>query len=273
MARKLHLALHVPKCAGRMIENHLREHLGVDRFWLPGRRSKRLPPEVLGRKYDATLPANLDKIDAISGHTFGRSIEKLFPDRQLVRSVILRNPEKQILSWYNYRMMRYMSEGLHPFSFNLFLRTFPADPVAYYLLERWLEMSWVGIASLTADQKVAMLDETLSQFDRIVDIADADELCAWHCEDLGIPQVAQRTNTSEEWARKTGWKVIGLSDLNESDLKLLKGRFTIDRYLWRRWALKQDVKFVRTASSRLMAGQTLRPFYKLRLRTARQFGV
>ncbi len=272
MTKNLHLLVHVPKCAGRTIETHFQRHLGSERFWSPSRRSKRLPPEILGRKYDPTPPGPLDKIDAISGHMFGQSIEKLFPDRQFIRTVILRNPEQQILSWYNYRMMRYMSEGLYPFSFSLFLRAFPTDPVAYYLLERWLEMPWIRIASLSAEQKVALLDQTLSQFDRVVDISKADELCAWHCQDLGIPLVPGRSNTSDEWVEKTGWKPIKHSDLSEHELQLLRGRFAIDRYLWRRWALKQDIKFERTSPSEFIPRQSLRPLYQLRLRTARQFG-
>jgi len=227
---------------------------------------------MLARKYDATPPGPLEKIDAIAGHLFGHSVEKLFPDRQFVRSVILREPEKQILSWYNYRMMRYLSQGLHPFSFGLFLQSFPVDPVAHFLLERWLEMPWVKIAALTAAQKVALLDRSLAQFDRIVDIAEADDLCAWHCEDLGIPITAERINTSEQWARRTGWKPLRQSDLTERELRLLRGRFTIDRYLWRRWALKQDTEFKNTRPRRLVPHEPLRPFYEMRVRSARQFG-
>lgn len=249
------------------------KHLGRERFWVPARRWKRVPPELLGRKYDSTPHGPLDKIDAISGHHFGWSIEGMFPDRQFVRSVVLRNPEQQIFSWYNYRMMRYISEGLHPFPFSLFLRAFPADPVAHFLLGRWLEMPWVKIASLPAKLKVALLDQTLSEFDRIVDVSEASELCAWHCEDLGIPLVAERVNTSEQWVQKTGWKILDHSDLSDGDLKLLSGRFTIDRYLWRRWALKQDVAFEETLPHSLFPRGSLRPFYQLRLRTARQFGV
>ncbi|MGE3426400.1 MAG: hypothetical protein AB7I44_06405 [Hyphomicrobiaceae bacterium] len=272
MARRLHLIVHVPKCAGRSIENHLQLHLGAERFWRPGKRTRRLPLEVLGRKYDASPPGPLDNVDAISGHMFGQSIEKLFPDRQLVRSMILREPEKQILSWYNYRMMRYLTEGLHPFSFRLFLQSFPVDPVAQFLLERWLEMPWIRIATLTAAQKVALLDRTLSQFDRIVDIAEADDLCAWHCDDLGIPGAAERTNTAEQWVLRTSWKPLKYRDLAERDRRLLKGRFAVDRYLWRRWALKQDIEFERAAPRRVIPHEPLRPFYEIRLRTARQFG-
>lgn len=271
MKRKLHLVLHVPKCAGRSIERHLERHLGEQRLWRPGKRKHVLPLEMLRRKYEAKPPVALDGIDAIGGHLFGQSIEALFPNREFVRSVILREPEKQILSWYNFRMMRYLSQGLHPFSFTLFVRSFPVDPVTHFLLERWLEMPWAKIASLTARQKAALLDASLSKFDRVVDISEADALCAWHCEDLGIPLTAERTNTSEQWASKTGWKPLTFNDLSDSERELLRRRFTVDRYLWRRWALKQDISFV-PATTSVIPREPLRVVYELRLRSARQFG-
>ncbi len=272
MDRNLHLLVHVPKCAGRSIEDHFQKHLGPQRFWRPGKRTNLVPLELLGRKYDARPPGRLEDVEAISGHLFGRSIEKLFPDRMMVRSVILREPEKQMLSWYNYRMMRYLSEGLHPFPFRLFVRAFPVDPVAHFLLERWLELPWTTYAMMTAQQKVALLDDALSHFDRVVDIAEASDLCAWHSRDLGIPEDADRTNTSDQWSDRTGWQPLKLSELSEQDLSLLQSRFLIDRYLWRRWALKQNVSFERSMAQVLLPSEPMRAFYELRLRMARETG-
>lgn len=272
MVRKLHVVLHVPKCAGRTIEDHLFRHLGNKRFWNPGKRTRSLPLEILDRKYDATPPGSLDDIEAISGHLIGRSIERMFPDRKIIRSVILRDPEKQIMSWYNYRMMRYISQGLHPFPFDVFVRSFPTNPVAYFLLERWFELPWIRHGTLSPEKKVALLDEELSKFDRIVDISEANNLCAWLSGDLSIPLEPNRTNTSEEWASRTGWKLMSFRDLTDRQQKLLRNRFTIDRYLWRRWALKEDVVFERSDSESVLAQEFLRPLYEARLRLARRFG-
>jgi hypothetical protein len=125
---------------------------------------------------------------------------------------------------------------------------------------------------MTAQQKVALLDDALSHFDRVVDIAEASDLCAWHSRDLGIPEDAERTNTSDQWSDWTGWQPLKLSELSEQDLSLLQSRFLIDRYLWRRWALKQNVSFERSMAQVLLPSEPMRAFYELRLRMARKTG-
>ncbi|MFV0367188.1 MAG: hypothetical protein ACK5KM_01890 [Hyphomicrobiaceae bacterium] len=272
MARSLHLILHVPKCAGRTFEYHLSKHLGPQRFWSPDKRTRKLPLELFARKYDARPPGPLEDVEAISGHLFGQSIEKMFPDREIKRSVIFRDPVKQILSWYNYRMMRYMSEGLKPFPFALFVKSFPKNPTANFLLERWLEKPWVSHGTISAKKKVMLLDASLSRFDRISDISEANALYAWHCEDLGIPTDPGRANTSEEWVKRTGWKPLGLSDLTDQDRALLESRFAVDRYLWKRWALKQDIVLEHTNASQDLQAELVRPIFELRVKAAKRYG-
>jgi len=272
VTKPLHLIVHVPKCAGRTIENHLDKHLGKNRFWTPGKRFRNLPLELFARKYDSRPPGRLEDVDAISGHLFGKSIESLFPDRQIKRSVILREPTKQILSWYNFRMMRYMSEGMKPFPFALFVKSFPKNPTANFLLERWLELPWTRHGLMSAETKVALLDATLSEFDKIVDISRADELCAWHSGYLGIPTHPERTNTSEQWVERTGWQPLQLRDLTDQDQKLLATRFAIDRYLWQRWALKQDVAFQPSGAFDDIRAELARPIFEIRVKAARRRG-
>lgn len=63
-----------------------------------------------------------------------------------------------------------------------------------------------------------------------------------------------------------------MSELSEQDLSLLQSRFLIDRYLWRRWALKQNVSFERSMAQVLLPSEPMRAFYELRLRMARETG-
>jgi hypothetical protein len=266
---RLHVVLHVPKCAGRTMENHLAKHLG-SRFWSPEKRDRELPLELYSRKYDDNPPVPTRDIAAISGHYLGQSIEQLFPGRQIVRSVVLREPERFFLSLYNFRMMRYLAAGQSAYPFRLFMQSLPVDPVSYFLLDTWLENSWVQIASLTASQKASLLDEMLAGFDRVVDIAEADDLIGWHSRDLGIPEQAVRTNTEEEWSQKTGWTPLKLWDLTPSERETLAGRLNLDRYIWRRWALKKPVRFESATVASFLRHELPRPVAQVRRRLARR---
>lgn len=169
-----------------------------------------------------------------------------------------------MISWYNFTMMRYMLEGFKTFSFRVFLRSMPADPTAYFLLERWLEMSWPQIANMKLEAKATLLDEALSGLDQVVDISKANWLCAWHCEQLGIPGRPERVNSSEQWRSKSGWTPVTLKNLDRSDRDELRERVQLDNYLWRRWALDKDVQVRTEDVANFLGRETVRPYYKLR---------
>jgi hypothetical protein len=271
MPRKnLHVVLHVPKCAGSTMEKHFAKHLGSTRFWSPPKRKTRLALETFGRKYDATPPGRVDDIAVVSGHFIGRSIEKLIPERPIVRSVVLREPEGFVLSLYNFRMMVYLVAGRNPCSFVLFLKTLQTDPVSHFLLDRWLEKPWAAIAAMSSAKKAALLDEMLGSLDHVVDIADVDELIAWHSRDLGIAERATRANTQEEWVRKSGWTPLRLSDLTPYERKMLAQRFNLDRYIWRRWALKEPVTFEPATVAPFLLNEFPRPIYQFQRRIVRR---
>ncbi len=103
MTGRLFCVLHVPKCAGSTIEFHLKKQLGPKGFWSPPKRTRKLPLELLGRKYDNRLPGPATAIRAISGHFLGRSIENYFPERQIGRVILLRRPADLMLFWYNFQ--------------------------------------------------------------------------------------------------------------------------------------------------------------------------
>jgi hypothetical protein len=271
VADTAHMILHVPKCAGRTVENHLQRHLGA-RFWSTAKRTRSLPLGLFGRKYALAPPGPIDNVVAVSGHLLGRSVEQLFPDRRIVRSVILRDPQKQMLSWYNFRMMRYIKAGLVPYSFDLFLRSTSVDPVAHFLLERWLELPWYRIAALSAAEKAHLLDTALAEFDRVVDISEADNLIAWHSTALGLPAQAVRANSAQEWERRTGWQSVRLADLQPALLDELNDRVQLDVYLWRRWALKQNVVLDAASCAPFFREELSRMVPQLRRRVARRYG-
>lgn len=269
MPGKLHLLVHVPKCAGTSVEQHLRKHLGAAGAWLPPKRTRQLPLELFGRKYESEPPGRREDIRAISGHFIGQSIARQFPDRSIVRSMILRQPEQQMLSHYNYRMMRYLKSGQRPYPFEDHLYSMPVAPVAHFLLERWLEMPWPRMAAISLREKARLLDEALAQFDRIVDISEADAHIAWLSRDLGIPEATTAKNTSTDWQATTGWKPLKLDELSEADRAAMARRLALDRYLWRRWALKEDVRFDERDSGGFLIEELRRPAYQIRRRLRR----
>jgi hypothetical protein len=176
-----------------------------------------------------------------------------------------------MLSWYNYRMMRYRAEGQASYSFRLHLRAMPPDPVAHFLLERWFELSWTSMARLSAGTKIAMLDEALSGFDFTGDVAEADRLIARVSADLGIPETAQRVNTGEGWQADTGWTRVTRDTLDPADAALLARRTRLDSYLWHRWGKRDDTAHLDPSDvAPFLRSELLRPIHELRRRLARR---
>lgn len=233
------IVLHVPKCAGSTIERHLWRQLGPGAFWSPAKRSRHLPIELMGRKYDRRLPGPAAAIRAVSGHFVGRSVETVFAGRPIHRSVLLREPAALMLSWYNFRMGRYGRQGVRPYGFDLHLASLPPDPVAHFLLARWLEVPWWRLAVMSLGEKVARLDAMLSGFDRVADVAGCDSLIAEIAGPLRIPARAVPENTGADQAAAGNWTPLRLDGLDRDQRVSLDRRTGLDRYLWERWALKR----------------------------------
>ncbi|MFT3730786.1 MAG: hypothetical protein QM780_05060 [Hyphomicrobium sp.] len=272
MSEPLLIHVHVPKCAGTTVERHLRSELGRNGTWFAPKRTRKFPLGWFGRKYDATPKASLDEIKALSGHFIGQSIEGLFKDRCIVRSIILREPESLMLSYYNYRMMRYIGLGQRPYGFSLFLRATRENFISHFLLERWLELPWVDLVRLTDAQKAERLNAAMASMHHIAPIAETDALVEKISEEIGIGPAAERRNTTEDRLSKTGWTMVRLGDLSDEDRGELRSRTQLDRYLWRRWVLKENVPFGEEARGRFKRTEFARPRYQCERRLARLFG-
>lgn len=272
MAPPLLIHIHVPKCAGTTVEKHLAEQLGKQ-VWIPRKRTRNFPLSLFKRKYSNELRHPKDQIKAISGHFIGKSVEDLFPDRRIVRSIILRKPDSMMLSYYNFRMMRYMLEGQHAYSFLLFLRATRMNPLAHFLLERWLEMPWIELIRLSEERKAELLDEVLAEIDYIADIREADSLIEKISAELDIARTAPRRNAAEEKQVVTGWKILKLDDLSATEHALLKSRTALDDYIWKRWVQKDPKPFERLEQDNFVLSEFVRPRYQAERRIARRFGT
>jgi hypothetical protein len=272
MVEPLLIHIHVPKCAGTTVEGHLHSELGDQGFWSPPKRTRKYPLGWFGRKYDATPPTAVENIKAVSGHFVGRSFEDMFPGRRIIRSMILREPEALLLSYYNYRMMRYVMRGRNAYGFSLFLRATRENFITHFLLERWLELPWVKLIPMPGEQKAMLLDEIMASVDYVVPIGETDQLVEKLSEELGISPLARRQNTAEANQKMSGWKILRSADISKADRLELKARTNLDRYLWRRWVLKDGAQFRAEPARRFVQTEFVRPRYQAERRLARMFG-
>jgi hypothetical protein len=228
------IALHVPKCAGRTIENHLREHLDPASLWIPRKRWRKVPP-IYPPHYAPPLNPDTSGIRAVTGHFIGQSVERLFPGRTLYRSVLLREPLGFHLSYFNYRSMRYLSEGLATYSFDDHVRSQPDDPISHFLLERWLELPRARLLSMPAQRKYEILNDCLAKFWFVGDLGYCNELLTMMCEGLGISAQIKSSNTKEQWQAGTNWKLLTKDQLTPDQIALVAQRTRLDRALWETW--------------------------------------
>ncbi|GMG83018.1 hypothetical protein LNKW23_22310 [Paralimibaculum aggregatum] len=259
----LEIVLHIPKCAGSTIEVHLLKHLGPEAFWSPRRRGRAVPIELFGRKYNGRMPAPPEAIRAISGHYIGRSVEARFAGRAIRRSVLMREPQALVLSWYNYRMARYRSLGQAGYPFGLHLACMPPDPLAHFLLANWLELPWARLARMDAGEKLARLEAAFAAFDFIGDVSDCDRLVAELSRRLGIPEAAEAANTAHGWRAETGIEPLRREMLAPEDAAELDRRTRLDTAFWRRVARREQAAFAAADAMPFLRSELRRPLAEL----------
>lgn len=229
------LAVHVPKCAGSTIERHMLRHLPTEEYWITHKRSPRLPLPW-GRPYTMRGAPEVSRVRFISGHYVGHSLERMMPERPIRRSVLLREPASFMISYYNYRMMRYLSLGWRPYSFALHLRSLRSDPISHFLLERWLEIPWPALMVMSPERKFDLLNTELSRFWYVADYKYCDELVELMGRELGVSTRPERLNTEEEWSKKVEWRPLTSEDLTPIIRSEIAARTRLDRALWENWA-------------------------------------
>ncbi|MBM4114524.1 MAG: hypothetical protein FJ252_01450 [Phycisphaerae bacterium] len=183
--RTIWLLVHVPKCAGTTVEEHLRKHLPPDQVLKPSRR--KAPARYLSRPY-WTMPESRDltKARVVIGHPFGRSIIRHFPDCEIRECVMIRDPLGFLLSHYNYRMSRYARQGVNQIGFELWYRTRPLNPVTHFILNRYLEMPHTKLWQLKPRDRIRVLDDALEKFAFVSSYRSCDGFLRTLSEELGI---------------------------------------------------------------------------------------
>jgi hypothetical protein len=270
-ARPVHFIYHVPKCAGRTVHCHLstyapqgtyhrlKKRKGPSRFFLP--------------RYQLAGMPDAEHLRAIGGHFIGNSIERIFNNRQIDRSILLRDPVSQFVSHYNFRMMRYLSQGWQTYSPDIAYQARPRNFVTHYILRNFLEISWPRLLSLSSLEKYVAVNRFLSTFWFVGDYTRCNDLIAALAPNLGVPAMAMARNTCAEWQRRVQWKPLRVDNLTRRMIDQIRQENVLDQLLWETW---RDVDQVRinarphhiyeTPLTELVARESLRLVSQVRRR-------
>lgn len=259
----VYFLLHVPKAAGQTIEAHLQRH-AADRFLEV--RSAAWPVAFFGRPY--RKDGLSDRLMALSGHYLGRSLEQLFPGREIRRTVLLRDPVDLQVSLYNYRVMKYLARGSDSYDFRLHLRSQPRNFITHFLLWRWLEIPWPVLMTMSDTRKFALVNAALARFWFVGDYQRCDELIAAIAPDLDIPPQAPRRNISSRKGRKMGWEPLLVEKLSDEMRRAIDDQHPLDLALWQTWSTAGfapdavDPPAARSGvTARFFAEELVRPVY------------
>ncbi len=225
----VYFLLHVPKTAGQTIQMHLAEHCAPGVFWQSSRKPR------TGRRAGRDELPDFARARVISGHHISRSLEEWFPGREICRIVLLRDPLKLQISFYNWQMMDNLAKGLGTYSFDWHLRALPRDFIAHFLLSRWLEIPWRRLLVMTDAQKYEILNRALADFWFVGAPADCDRLIEALGTCLEVPPVAPRRNTSAEQQGRTGWPLLTVERLPPATRSAFQARNQLDQALWEDW--------------------------------------
>ena len=262
----VYFILHVPKTAGQTIQQHLGDHCPPGTLWGPD-QAPRLQA-LSGRRYSPDCLPDASRIRAVFGHNLGRSLERHFPNREIRRVVLLRDPVSLQISLYNHRMMVHLTKGLGTYSFDRHLKTLHRDFIAHRLLTRWLEIPWPALTMMTQREKYAALNRALFGFWFVGAHTDCDRAITAIAEDLGLPAAARRRNTASDWHNRVAWHGLRVDELSPTTREAILVNNPLDQVLWESWrAAGFDPGGVRprllpsTKNRSFLAHELVRPIY------------
>lgn len=265
--KELYLLVHLPKCAGTTVETYVRTKF-PDAFAWPRRR--RAPGRYFSRPYyQFAENPGLDAQPAVFviGHFFGESIAAKFPDRHVKRAVLLRDPIGFLLSFYNFRVQRYMETGLKSFPFEMWYKSQASNPMSDFLLNRYLELPFGRLRLMPPDERLDILTETLRTFWHVSSYRDCGALIGKIAAERGV-------SPDFEAANVTRIKTITFEDLAPSMRERIVADNRVDAALFERFA-GGNTQPVSLPDDRLasLRREVQRPIYTLRYRVARSYGI
>jgi hypothetical protein len=272
----VHFVYHVPKCAGRTIDRHLALSLPQSAYHRLRRR------RGLGRfvtRYDRPDNPDPSAVRVVSGHYLGTSVDPFFERRLIKRSLLLRDPASHFVSYYNYRMTRYISEGLQPYGVDVAYGAMQRNFITHYILKNFLELTWTQIASMSDQDKYDLVNAFLSTFWFVGDYRLCDEFLGVLGKRLDISANARPHNTLTELARGAGWTPLTLDLLPQDTVANIRSENMIDHKLWETWHdARHEVASVRPVAlqnntSSFISGEAVRLVNQIARRVQRRWGA
>ena len=233
-AASVHFVYHVPKCAGRTIDRHLTQALPNPAYH---RMKKRRGLGRFATRYDPTDLPNPRRTKVVGGHYLGISVDPLFEGRYIKRSLLLRDPVSHFVSYYNFRMARYIAGGMRPYGVDVAYGATQRNFVTHYILSNFLELTWADMASLSDQDKYDLVNAFLANFWFVGDYLLCDEFIDSLGDRLGTSASASATphNTLAELSRVAGWTPLTLDRLPSDTIEGIKAENAIDQRLWETW--------------------------------------
>lgn len=271
----LHFIYHVPKCAGRTIDRHLAHTLAPNAYHRL-RKRRGLGRFVTG--YDPSALPDPDSTLVVSGHYLGISLDPLFRRRLIKRCLLLRDPASHFVSYYNYRMTRYISEGLQPYSVEVAYGAMRRNFLTHYILNNFLELSWLEIAQLSDQDKYDLVNAFLSTFWFVGDYTLCNTFLAGLGDRLGISPHARPCNKLEDLSRGAGWTPLTLDLLPQPVVAKIRAENRIDQRLWETWHdIRHETASVHplalgTNTSSFISGEAVRLLNQIVRRVQRRWG-
>jgi hypothetical protein len=233
----VHFFYHVPKCAGTTIHRHLATVLPMNAYH---RTKKRRGLSRFITRYDPAKLPDPRETKAVGGHFLGISIESFFAGRPVQRSILLREPVSHFVSYYNFRMMRYIAQGLRPYSFEVAYGATQRNFITHYILRNFLELPWVRLACLSDSEKYDLVNAFLATFWYVGDYRLCDDLIAALGGPFGIPTKTTPCNTQTELRRRVSWTPLAVDSLSSDMIAEIRAENLLDQRLWETWREARD---------------------------------
>jgi len=132
-------------------------------------------------------------------------------------------------------MMRYLSQGLRPYSVDIAYRSRRPDFLTHFIFNTFAEIPRPRLVLMSSAEKFAQANSFLSSFAFAGDHTRCDELIARLAGDLGMPERASLRNTSDQWLERVAWKPLGEADLSPSMIASIRRDNELDQILWETW--------------------------------------
>ena len=226
----LHLVLHVPKCAGKTLERHFEAHMPPGQFVKPKRRPA--PVRWVLPRHAADAVPNPESVRVISSQQIGRSLEARFGARPILRSTLIRDPLGHALSYYNFRMMRYVAMGWGTYDFDTHVRSEPRNRITRFLLATYLEVPWPRLVAMSGEEAFALVTRHFRDFWFVGSYRLCDELTGELAPVLGVPPVAVRQNDRAHMAQTIAWDELKADDLAPARRAALIDANAVDQALF-----------------------------------------